>query len=133
LYLKIQLYETVKITEAESRVMEVFWRAETPLSAEDVVVAMDDAHDWSAGTIRTFLTRLVKKKALTTTPDGRRYLYRPLIEREVYVHEQSRKLIDRLFGGRVAPFLTQFSERQSLGRDEIEELRRLVEKLDHDR
>lgn len=123
----------MKISEAESRVMEIFWAAETALSAEDVVAAMDDAHDWSAGTIRTFLTRLVKKKALAATPDGRRYLYRPLIGREDYVHEQSRKLIDRLFGGRVAPFLTQFSERRSLDRDEIEELKRLVEKLDHDR
>ncbi len=123
----------MKISEAESRVLEVFWSAEAPLSAEDVVAALDNDRDWSAGTIRTFLTRLVKKKALAARPDGRRYLYRPLIRREDYVHEQSRKLIDRLFGGRIAPFVTQFSERRSLSRDEIEELKRLIERLDHDR
>ena len=123
----------MKISEAESKVLEVFWRAEGPLSADDVVAAMDNDRDWSAGTIRTFLTRLVKKKALRATPDGRRYLYRPLIRREDYVHEQSRHLIDRLFGGRVAPFITQFSARQHLSRREIEELKRLIERLDHDR
>src|SRR5205809_5724038 len=123
----------MKISEAESKVLEVFWRAEGPLSADDVVAAMDNDRDWSAGTIRTFLTRLVKKKALRATPDGRRYLYRPLIRREDYVHEQSRHLIDRLFGGRVAPFITQFSARQHLRRSEIEELKRLIERLDHDR
>jgi predicted transcriptional regulator len=123
----------MKISEAESKVMEVFWRAQGPLSAEDVVAAMDNDRDWSAGTIRTFLTRLVKKKALGTTPDGRRYLYQPLIPREDYVHEQSRRLIDTLFGGRIAPFITHFSEREDLSRDEIAELKRLIERLDNDR
>src|SRR5436190_2165823 len=50
-----------------------------------------------------------------------------------YVHEQSRNLIDRLFGGRIAPFITQFSERQDLSGDEIEELKRLIGRLHHDR
>lgn len=122
----------MKISEAESQVMEVFWSVEGALSADDVVAAMDNDRDWSAGTIRTFLTRLVKKEALAATPDGRRYLYRPLIRREDYVHEQSRKLIDRLFGGQIAPFITHFSERQDLSRNEIDELKRLIERLDHD-
>ena len=123
----------MKISEAESKVLEVFWSAEVPLSADEVVRAMNSDRDWSAGTIRTFLTRLMKKKALAATPDGRRYLYRPLIRREDYVHEQSRNLIDRLFGGRIAPFITQFSERRDLSADEIEELKRLISRLDHDR
>jgi predicted transcriptional regulator len=94
---------------------------------------MDKGRKWSAGTIRTFLTRLVKKKALAATPDGRRYLYTPLVQREDYVHTQSRDLIDRLFGGRITPFITQFSERQRLSRDDLDELKRLIERLDHDR
>jgi predicted transcriptional regulator len=123
----------MKISEAESKVLEVFWRANRALSAEDVVTAMDNDREWSAGTIRTFLQRLVKKKALAAKPDGRRYLYTPLIPREDYVHTQSRDLIDRLFGGRITPFITQFSERRRLSRDEIDELKRLIERLDHDR
>jgi len=123
----------MKISEAESKVMEVFWRATKPLSADEVVASMGNDRDWSAGTIRTFLTRLLKKKALAATLDGRRYLYRPLIRREDYVHEQSRNLIDRLFGGRIAPFITQFSERQDLSRDEIAQLKRLITRLEHDR
>jgi predicted transcriptional regulator len=123
----------MKISEAESKVLEVFWRANRPLSAEDVVTAMHNDREWSAGTIRTFLQRLVKKKAVAAKPDGRRYLYAPLIPREEYVHTQSRDLIDRLFGGRITPFITQFSERRRLSRDEIDELKRLIERLDHDR
>ena len=123
----------MKISESESQVLEVFWGAVDPLSADEVIAALDDNRDWSAGTIRTFLTRLVKKKALAATPDGRRYLYRPLVRREDYVHQQSRNLIDRLFGGKIAPFITQFSERGRLSREELEELKRLVRRLDRDR
>ena len=123
----------MKISEAESQVLQVFWDVTHPLSADEVVAALENDCEWSAGTIRTFLTRLVKKKALAATPDGRRYLYRPLVQREDYVHQQSRNLIDRLFGGRIAPFVTQFSERGHLSRDEVEELKRLVRRLDRGR
>lgn len=123
----------MNISEAESKVLEVFWRASAPLSAEEVVRAMDNERDWSAGTIRTFLARLVKKGALAATPDGRRYLYEALVRREDYVHEQSRDLIDRLFGGRLAPFITHFSEREQLSREEVEEFKRLIARLDRER
>jgi predicted transcriptional regulator len=123
----------MKISEAESQVLQVFWDVTQPLTADEVVAALENDCEWSAGTIRTFLTRLVKKKALAATPDGRRYLYRPLVQREDYVHQQSRNLIDRLFGGRIAPFVTQFSERGRLSREEVEELKRLVKRLDRER
>jgi BlaI family penicillinase repressor len=120
----------MKISEAESRVLEVFWRAAAPLSAEDVVSAMDNDREWSAGTIRTFLARLVKKGALAASPDGRRYLYEALLRREDYVHEVSRELIDRLFGGSVAAFVMQFAERQQLSRADIGEIEQLVARLE---
>lgn len=122
----------MRISESESHVMDVFWSTDEALSAEDVVAAMANQENWSAGTIRTFLSRLLKKKALAATLDGRRYLYRPLVLREDYIHEQSRKLIDRLFDGRISPLVTQFSERQGLTREEVAELKRLIERLESD-
>jgi predicted transcriptional regulator len=50
-----------------------------------------------------------------------------MIRRDDYAYEQSCRLVDRLFGGRIAPFVAQFYERQNLSRREIEELRRLIE------
>ncbi|HZF31385.1 MAG TPA: BlaI/MecI/CopY family transcriptional regulator [Gammaproteobacteria bacterium] len=116
----------MNINEPDSTVVEIFWRAQEPLSVNDVVAALHSDSDWSADTIRTFLARLVKKNALAITPDGR-YVYRPLaIRRENYVYMQSRNLIDTLFGGRVAPFVAQFLERKDLSPDEIEEIKALI-------
>jgi BlaI family penicillinase repressor len=123
----------MKVSAAESQILKVLWQAKGPVPAEEVASQLGEDQEWSAGTVRTFLARLVKKKVLAVQKDGRRYLYRPLISRADYAHAESRKLVDRLFNGRIAAFVTQFSEREDLSREEITEIRRLIERLDRDR
>ena len=120
------------ISDAESLVMEVLWQRH-PLTAEDVVAALSDSTQWQEPTVKTLLNRLLKKRAIAAQRDGRRYLYRPLLKRESYVHAQSKTLLDRLFGGRVAPLVTHFSQHEKLSRKDIEELKRLIAELDRGR
>ncbi len=99
------------ISDAESIIMEALW-TRNPLTADDVAAQVADEQNWSAVTVRTLLNRLLKKGAVTAERDGRRYLYRPVLAREAYVDDQSQSLLDRLFGGRVAPLVSHFSEKQ---------------------
>jgi predicted transcriptional regulator len=122
----------MNVSAAESKILRVLWKANRPMPADEVVARLGKDRKWAAGTVRTFLARLVKKKVVAAQRDGRRYLYRPLISHADYAHRESRKLIDRLFNGRIAPFITQFSERQDLSRGELAELKSLIERLDHD-
>lgn len=122
----------MKISPAESQVMDVLWRLERPMSSEDVADALADEQEWSHGTVRTLLTRLVKKKAAAAEKDGRRYLYSPLIARADYVHAESKSLVDRLFGGQVGPFFAHFAQREDLTAEDIAEIKRLVAELDND-
>lgn len=121
----------MQISEAESRVMDVLWRR-APLAAEDIVAALDSS-DWQEATIKTLLNRLLKKGAIAADKDGRRYLYRPTVARADYVHAESKGLIDRLFGGRVAPLVAHFSEQRKLTKKDIAELKRLLRELDDER
>jgi len=117
------------ISEAESVVMEVLWERH-PLASEEVVAALADSTNWREPTVKSLLNRLLKKRAIAAERDGRRYLYRPLLKRADYVHAQSKGLLDRLFGGRVAPLVAHFSEHHKLGKKDLAELRRLIEELD---
>lgn len=119
----------LQISEAESAVMEILWRR-SPLAAEEVVSALDKSQDWQEATIKTLLNRLLKKKAIRAEKDGRRYLYSPLLARVDWVQTQSEGLLDRLFGGRVAPLVAHFSERRKLSRKDIAELKRLIAEID---
>jgi len=119
----------MKISAAESQVMEVLWR-ESPLAAEDVAAAVGPDQDWSVATVKTLLNRLLTKKAVSAERVGRRYLYAPLIARADYVREESQTLIDRLFDGKLAPLVSHFAETKQLSADDIAELKRLIEDLD---
>ena len=119
------------ISDSEAVVMDVLW-SEHPLAAEDVVARLS-ARDWAEPTIKTLLNRLLNKGAVRAEREGRRYLYAPVLTREAWVASQSEGVLDRLFGGRVAPLVAHFSQRGKLSQADIDELRRLIEELDDDR
>lgn len=125
-------YPNMRISEAESYVMEVLWSG-SPKTAEDVYQELGKSRDWQEATVKTLLNRLLKKGAIAATRDGRRYLYRPLLERADYVHQESSNLLDRLFEGRLAALVAHFSERTQLDKKDIAQLRAVIEKLDRER
>jgi len=122
----------IAISEAESRVMEVLWQ-KAPQTSEDIVAALLPT-GWHEKTIRTLLNRLLGKGAITAQKDGRRYLYSPQLRREAWQQQESRSLLDRVFGGRVAPLLAHFSQHEELSAKDVAELRKLldtIEKKEH--
>ncbi|PZT87664.1 MAG: CopY family transcriptional repressor [Citromicrobium sp.] len=117
-----------RISEAEFAVMDALWH-ESPLTAQDVCDRVCDANGWSIPTVKTLLSRLVAKDAVGTEPDGRRFLYRPLIDRAEYVGGESRRLVDRLFGGRAAPLFAQLAEAEALSDADLEEIEALLKEI----
>ena len=121
--------KTIAISDAESQVMEVLWQARAALPAEDVVAALAVAHDWQEATVKTLLNRLLKKGAVTARKDGRRYLYSPVLARDQWVTTESTSLVERMFGGRIAPLVAHFGKQQKLSRQDLDELTRLIEEM----
>ena len=120
------------ISEAEREIMEVLWQR-APRSAEEILAEVGPRRHWQEGTVKSLLNRLLRKRAVKVARDGRRYLYRPLLSRERYLLEESKGLLDRLFGGRVAPLVAHFSEQRKLSKRDIAELKRLIGELDDER
>ncbi len=117
-----------RISEAEHAVMEVLWDR-SPLTAAEVCDTVCEPRGWSIATVKTLLSRLVVKQALDTQPDGKRFLYTPRIARESYVGSESRRLVDRLFGGRAAPLFAHLAESDALTDDDIAEIEALLKAL----
>jgi BlaI family penicillinase repressor len=119
------MYKLPRISDAEWTVMAVLW-AKSPLSAQEVVEALA-SQKWSPLTIKTMLNRLVRKGALKFKAEGKRYLYTPAVSRDACVRGETRSLVDRLFGGATAAMLAHFVEYARLSKQEIEDLRRLLD------
>lgn len=119
---------TERISDAEHAVMEVLWE-ESPLAAQDVVERVAPARGWSANTVKTLLGRLLAKNVIAADEDGRRYQYRPLVARGDYVEGESRRLIDRLFGGKLTPLVAHLAERDALTDQDIAEIEALLKEI----
>ncbi|MFL0356414.1 BlaI/MecI/CopY family transcriptional regulator [Erythrobacter sp. GH1-10] len=117
-----------RISEAEHAVMEVLWDRGTATAAE-VCDAVCEARGWSLPTVKTLLSRLVQKQAIETRPDGRRYLYSPVMARADYLGTESRRLVNRLFGGKAASLVAHLAESEALTEDDLAEIEALLKEL----
>lgn len=119
---------TEKISDAEHAVMEALWES-APLTAAEVAERVQASRGWSIQTVKTLLSRLMAKRVIGAEQDGRRFLYQPLVDRDAYVTGESRRLVDRLFGGRAAPLVAHLAQQDQLSDQDIAEIEALLKAL----
>ncbi|THD74219.1 MAG: BlaI/MecI/CopY family transcriptional regulator [Phenylobacterium sp.] len=120
-----------RISAAESQIMQALW-TRGPLGAEEIVREVGEAQSWGEATVKTLINRLLKKKAIASEREGGRARYRPLLTREDYVTGESQGLLDRLFGGEVAPLVAHYAKHRPLAPEEIERLKSLIAAMERD-
>src|SRR5215204_3530290 len=115
------------ITDAEWVVMRVIWDT-GPLTANQVVAALENRTHWKPKTVQTLLTRLARKGALAFEKKGREYLFGALVSAEDCEHAMARSFLGRFFGGELAPFLSRFVAREKLTAEDVRELKRILDR-----
>ncbi|AWB66163.1 CopY family transcriptional repressor [Saccharobesus litoralis] len=120
-----------EITNTEFEVLEALW-VNYPATANSIIEQLNKNKPWHEKTVKTLINRLVKKEAIGFEKQGRSYLYYPLVERDSYMATQSQSFIDRLFRGRVSPLVAGFAKTNNLKKEDIEELKALIEKWEQD-
>ncbi len=116
------------ISDAEWVVMQEFWQRGDSTAA-DIVTALEGRMHWKPRTVQSLINRLVGKGALGFTKIGREHLYQPLVAESECVMEASRKFVDRIFGGRLAPLLACFVESGEVSTQDIAKLRQILEEV----
>ena len=112
-----------KISESEWEIMRVLWK-KSPLTASQV----QEKTGMHLQTAKTFLSRLVKKGALSFEKSGRSFQYSPeFTEAECQKHA-SRSFLSRVFGGSLHPMISHLVEENALSEEDIEELRKVLKK-----
>lgn len=117
-----------RISEAEQAVMEALW-ARSPLTANEVADVVAPSRGWSLPTVKTLLARLVAKQAVATAPDGRRFLYTPRVARADFAAGESKRLVDRLFGGSAAGLFAHLAEAEALSDQDLAQIEALLKAL----
>lgn len=116
-----------RLPDGELSIMQIIWREKPPVARSTIEQALGDEKPLAPSTIITFLTRLCEKGFLSLTRKGRTNYYTPLISEREYLAQESRSILDRLYGGSLASFATALCD-SGVSREDIEQLRDMLER-----
>ncbi len=116
-----------RIADSEWRVMQVLW-ARGPQTANDVVEALSGEVNWKPRTIKTLISRLVKKDAVRVREEGRRYRYSAAVDESACIRSETKSFVQRVYHGTMRPALAAFLEDTDLSAQEIDELQEILDR-----
>lgn len=114
------------LPDSELEVMQIIWKSTPPVSRSVIEKELCQEKALAPSTIITFLSRLCDKGFLSLEHQGRTNLYTPLIDQKDYLAGESRRFLDRVYGGSVSAFAASLCD-SGLTAEDAEALRKLLE------
>jgi len=120
------------LSKTEWRLMNICWR-KGRVSAR--VIYEETLREKARGyqTVKTMLDRLVAKGYLRREKFGPIWLYEPDVQRAAVAAREIESFVGTVLDNTVAPLFAYFTGKEKLSREELEELRRLVEEQEDER
>jgi BlaI family penicillinase repressor len=107
--------------------MQVLWE-HGPQTANDVVNALSGEVKWKPRTIKTLISRLVKKGAIKVTEEGYRYRYSAAVAESACIRSETKSFVRRVYQGAAKPALAALLEDVDLSAREIDELQKALDR-----
>ena len=114
-----------KIFDSEIKVMEIVWESE-PVSAKDISIVAAQKIGWNKNTTYTVIKKLEEKGYIKREDPG--FVCTSLVSRDAVRKSETKGLVERLFGGSKKALFSALLEDEELTGDDIEELRRMIDK-----
>ena len=114
------------LPDGELEIMQIVWQCEPPVSRGVIEETLNRRRRLAPSTILTFLTRLCERGFLRAERRGRMNLYTPLVSRRDYLAGESRRLLDRLYGGALSAFAVSLCD-SGVTKEELDALRTMLE------
>lgn len=115
-----------KLFDSELKVMEVLWEG-GDLTAGQLAKILNEQTGWNRNTTYTVIKKLIAKGAVERLEPN--FICRAAVTKEQVRQCEAEGLIDRLFDGSAELFLSAYANGKGLSSEEIDGLRRLVERL----
>ena len=114
----------IRLHEGELNVMELLWSNQS-LAAKDIAKIIKDYIGWEKNTTYTVIKRLIDKGAVKREDPG--FVCKAVISKNDVQQIETRALIDKVFGGELIAFFTEFLAQQNLDAEEVRELRKILD------
>lgn len=115
----------IKLSKSEEQLMEYIWKAEKAFM-KDLIEAFPDPKPAST-TVATLLKRMTDKGVIGYIQYGNSREYYPLINKAEYFSRHVTSMIKNYFDDSVLQFASFFTKEAKLSREQLEELKRIVD------
>ena len=119
----------IKLTASEWSVLDSLWQ-ENPQTVMQLVSKLGKTVGWAKSTTITTLRRMEEKGLVRCETVGKGKSYTPAVEQEQAVISETRSFLDRVYQGSVGLMMSAMARRQELSREEIAQLREILEKAE---
>ena len=116
-----------KLPDAELELMLIIWEAGKPVTRVEIEEKMDEDREVLPNTVLALLTRLEKRGFVKKERDGKTNLYSALIEKEPYLKEMSKGILDKMFHSSLKNFAAALYEGEELSEADVAELMEFLE------
>ena len=116
----------MKLSDTEWQIMNALWKNH-PATAREIIEQIPGEVKWAYTTVKTMLTRLVAKEAISEHKRGNTSFYDPLIEQDHALKSAVTNLFDKVLDGAVAPLMHFLIEEKKISKKEREELIRMLQ------
>ncbi|WP_332374034.1 CopY/TcrY family copper transport repressor [Lactococcus cremoris] len=107
------------VSNAELIVMRVIWSL-GEARVDEIYAQIPQELEWSLATVKTLLGRLVKKEMLSTEKEGRKFVYRPLMEECTAINLMADGLIQKVCQTKHVNVLQEMIEKSTLTAQDLE-------------
>lgn len=112
--------------DTEWDLLEVLWSKERA-TAREVTEALAKKRGWAVSTVKTLLDRMVQKDLVSARQVGNVWEYTPAVRPVEARRSAWAELVEKAFGGAVAPALHFLAKDAKLSKKELAELRALLD------
>ncbi len=117
---------------AELEVLKTLWD-QGPTTVREVLTRLhEQGRHVAYTTVQTLLTRLEQKGYVTSDKSDFAYVYRAKLTRDRLTRSRLNMLVKQLYDGAAGPLVLQLVRDEPLTPEEIQELQKLIERLDSD-
>lgn len=114
-----------KMFDSEVKVMEIIWE-KGPISAKEISLIAADTIGWNKNTTYTVIKKLEAKGFIRRDDPG--FICTALVSQSEVQKSETKSLLDKLFGGSRKALFSALLEDEALSKDEIDELKNLIDK-----
>ncbi|MGX7162479.1 CopY/TcrY family copper transport repressor [Enterococcus massiliensis] len=119
--------EPIKISDSEWEIMRVLWTLGAA-SAQEIDHLLSATMDWKLATVKTLLGRLVKKEAVWTETEGKKFIYHPTVGEAETVRSATETLFSHICAKRVGGTIADLISEAALTQEDIDKIQEVLAK-----